>query len=218
VVHVSIANWIKGEDAREKRLTTQRGDNRESPWESFVLPQINSALSTGVDVSMAATLKANENNKSVFAGQCHHSEGFLMEPDEAARFLRKHPDCRKVVVPYLTGEDLVEEYAPTRWIIDFGKRGLFEAMKFSAAFERAKEMVLPNVQRKADEEKATTGNEKGPRSQHLKTWWQFWRPRPELIGKLADIPRYIACSRVTKRPIFEFIESRIHPTCCLKSK
>ena len=211
VVHVSIANWIKGDDAREKRLTTQRGDSRESPWESYILKDINSALSPGADVSMAATLKANENNKSVFAGQCHHSEGFLMEPDEAVRFLRNNPKCREVVVPYLTGEDLVEEYAPTRWIIDFGKRDLFDAMQFSAAFERAKEIVLPNVQRKADAEKATTGNENGPRGQHLKTWWQFWRPRPELIGKLADIPRYIACSRVTKRPIFEFIESRIHP-------
>ena len=211
VVHVSIANWIKGSDSREKTLTIQRGDSRESPWETYILNDINSALSTGVDVSMALVLKANENNKSVFAGQCHHSEGFLLEPDEAARFLRKNPDCAEVVVPYLTGDDLLEKHAPTRWIIDFGKRDLFSAMQFGAAFERAKELVLPNVQRKADAEKATTGRDDGPRGQHLKNWWQFWRPRPELIGKLADIPRYIACSRVTKRPIFEFIDPRIHP-------
>lgn len=80
----------------------------------------------------------------------------------------------------------------TRWIIDFGKRELFEAMHYTAAFQHIKKLVLPNVQRKADEEKATTGNEKGPRHQHLKTWWQFWRPRPELIAKQSAIPRYIA--------------------------
>jgi SAM-dependent methyltransferase len=211
VVHVSIVNWIKGEDSREKRLTMQRGDSRESPWESYILESINSSLSLGVDVSMALTLKANENNKSVFAGQCHHSEGFLMEPDEASRFLRNNPRCREVVFPYLTGDDLVEAHGPTRWIIDFGTRDLFEAMQFTAAFERAKEMVLPNVQRKADAERALTGTNNGPRGQHLKTWWRFWRPRPELIGRLANIPRYIVCSRVTKRPIFEFIDSRIHP-------
>ncbi len=211
VVHVSIANWIKGDDSHVKHLTTQVGDGRESPWESYILGNINSALSPGVDVSMASILKANENNKSVFAGQCHHSEGFLMEPDVAAQFLRNHPDCREVIVPYLTGEDLVEKYAPSRWIIDFGKRSLFDAMQFTAAFERVKETVLPNVQRKADTEKASSGHENGPRGQHLKTWWQFWRPRPELIGKLAAIPRYIACSRVTKRPIFEFVDSHIHP-------
>ena len=134
-----------------------------------------------------------------------------MESEEAVQFLRKYPKCQEVVVPYLTGEDLVENYAPSRWIVDFGKRPLFEAMHFAPAFERIKQTVLPNVQRKADAEKMSSGHENGPRAQHLKVWWQFWRPRPELIRRLASIPRYIACSRVTKRPIFEFVDSQIHP-------
>ena len=51
----------------------------------------------------------------------------------------------------------------------------------------------------------------GPRQNHAKTWWQFWHPRPEVIALLPKLPRYIVCSRVTKRPVFEFVSPEIHP-------
>ena len=41
-------------------------------------------------------------------------------------------------------------------------------------------------------------------------------PRPELIGKIEKLSRYIVCSRVTKRPIFEFINSAIRPSDALQ--
>jgi hypothetical protein len=34
----------------------------------------------------------------------------------------------------------------------------------------------------------------------------------ELTQRLASLARYIACSRVTKRPIFEFVDSKIRPS------
>lgn len=33
-----------------------------------------------------------------------------------------------------------------------------------------------------------------------------------MLDKLATVPRYIACARVTKRPIFEFVDSGIRPS------
>jgi hypothetical protein len=45
----------------------------------------------------------------------------------------------------------------------------------------------------------------------LKRWWQLSYGRTEMIGKIEAISRYIVCGRVTKRPIFEFISSEIHP-------
>jgi len=84
-------------------------------------------------------------------------------------------------------------------------------MKFRAAFEIIKERVMPNVLVKAEREKVETGNGSGPRQTHAKTWWQFWRPRPQVIARLRTIPRYVAGSSVTKRPIFQFIDSHIHP-------
>jgi hypothetical protein len=149
--------------------------------------------------------------KRVFVGQIHHNEGFLMNCGEAAAFLKENPDHRPVVHPYLTGEDLVNSGHPTRWIIDFGQRGMLEAMHFKAAFKIAKERVMPGVLEKAKREKDETKKEIGPRQSHAKMWWQFWRPRPEVISLLKTLPRYIACSRVTKRPIFEFISPVVHP-------
>ena len=47
-------------------------------------------------------------------------------------------------------------------------------------------------------------------------WWLLSYPRSELIEKLKQVPRYIVCSRVTKRPIFEFINSTIRPNDALQ--
>jgi len=47
--------------------------------------------------------------------------------------------------------------------------------------------------------------------QDCERWWQFRDYQPGTMKAIAHIPRYIACSRVTKRPIFEFISQQIHP-------
>lgn len=211
VVHVSIVNWIKGEYDRPKLLTRQVGDDRNSPWEKFELATINSSLAPDKDVGAAKVLKANETPKSVFVGQVHHSDGFLMASDEARSFLKENPDHRAVVHPYLTGEDLISGGQPTRWIIDFGQRDMIEAMRFKTAFDIVKRRVMPGVLEKAKRERDEVKKEIGPRQTHAKVWWQFWRPRPEVISMLATLPRYIACSRVTKRPIFEFVSPVVHP-------
>src|SRR5204863_3034684 len=44
-VHVSIVNWVKGEEKGVRRLSVQLGDLVDSPWQSYELDQINSALS-----------------------------------------------------------------------------------------------------------------------------------------------------------------------------
>ncbi len=49
----------------------------------------------------------------------------------------------------------------------------------------------------------------------LKRWWALSYPRGELMTLLGGAPRYIACSRVTKRPIFVFVSSKIHPSDAL---
>ena len=42
-------------------------------------------------------------------------------------------------------------------------------------------------------------------------WWQFRDYQPGLMTLIEKLPRYIACSRTTRRPIFEFVSSDIHP-------
>ena len=56
----------------------------------------------------------------------------------------------------------------------------------------------------------------GPRAEHLTRWWQFWNVRQGMRAALATIPRYMACSRVTKRPIFCFVHPSIVPDTALQ--
>jgi len=214
-VHVSVVNWLKGEDARPKTLFYQFGNDPAAPWEKHTLPAINSALSARMDVATAKPLQANESPKMVFVGQVHHNDGFLLTPTEAEQLIRRNPDLREVIFPYLNGEDLIKFSRPSRWVIDFGQRELFEAMKFKAAFELVKERVMPGVLAKAAREKTETGTDDGPRQKHVKHWWQFWRSRPEVIARLDGIPRYVGCSSVTKRSIFEFVSSEVHPNAAV---
>lgn len=217
VVHVSIVNWLKGKSLDKKKLFVQKGDDIESPWEVHELSTINSSLSVGIDVSDAARLRTNIECGGCYQGQTHGHEGFLLTRDDAKRLVRD-PRTRPVVHPYLIADELFGEIKgqPTRWAIDLNEADdLVAAKMFGDAFRHVEELVLPHVKAKAAKEFQETNDKTGPRQSHLKRWWRFWRGRPELIGKISTLPRYIACGQVTKRPIFEFIDRRISPNAAL---
>src|ERR1019366_4380256 len=101
------------------------------------------------------------------------------------------------------------------FIINFGNRTMDEAMRYKHTFARLKELVLPKWQTNAEEERKKTGKEKGEHQNRLQTWWLFKRPREQMFDAILRLPRYIVCTRVTKRPIFEFISSNIRPDSSL---
>jgi len=218
VVHVSIVNWVKGEHQGKKKLYTQLGDSLDSPWQVLELDRINSALSAGFDVTNAKKIMANANSETCYQGQTHGHEGFLLSPEEATVFLQDHKS-KPVIYPYLTGDDILShpQSLPSRYAIDLNKcadRSL--AMKYSQAFAHVKKYVMPTIQANAEDEKKKTGKETGPRQTHFRRWWKYWRYRPEMIEKIESLPRYIVCSRVTKRSVFEFISSDIRPSDALQ--
>jgi hypothetical protein len=45
----------------------------------------------------------------------------------------------------------------------------------------------------------------------LEHWWLLFRAREKMLKAIGSLPRYIACGRVTRRPIFAFIHPEIHP-------
>jgi hypothetical protein len=45
----------------------------------------------------------------------------------------------------------------------------------------------------------------------LNKWWLLGYSRREMLETVSQIPRFVACSQVTKRKIFEFVSSSIHP-------
>jgi SAM-dependent methyltransferase len=210
-VHVSLVNWIKGQQPGIKKLYTQIGDAKDSPWKCEELDAIGPTLSSNTDSSAAKILRANQDPKRAYVGQYPFNEGFWLQPQEAAELIRKEPNLREVIFPYMIGRDLVEDGRPSRWIIDFGQRDMTEAMRYQLAFKRVKELVLPVVLAKAEEEKIATGKDSTRWTRLANRWWQLRDYQPGTMAAISRVPRYVACSRVTKRPIFEFISPEIHP-------
>lgn len=212
VVHVAIANWVKGDQPGKKKIFTQLGDQRESPWQVVEVDQISPALSSSLDVTQAQRLRVNIESGACYQGQTHGHEGFLLSPANAAGYLRD-ADSRSALHPYLTGDDLLTYGKPARYIIDLNLHmDVIAAMKHGASYKHVETIVMPAMRDAAEAERKATGKATGPRQSHYQRWWKHWRGRPELLTRLAQIPRYIACARVTKRPIFEFVHSSVHPS------
>ena len=226
VVHVSIVNWVNGPEGGKKRLLIQDGDLRTSPWRSAEVDRINSALSFDIDITQAKSLSINAKSKVCFQGQTHGHEAFVLSVAEAKELVRKQKRCKEIIFPYLIADDLLGTVSslPTRYVIDFSGHDLVSASTYKPAFERIQKRVLPD--RKAAYENEAAENkillEEHPEAktnrhheQFFKRWWQFSWGRAEMIAAINRLPRYIACSRVTKRPIFEFISPTIHPNDAL---
>jgi hypothetical protein len=226
-VHVSLVNWVKGEYNAPKKLATQLGDSRESPWRyEENIESINSALSSGVDVSQAQTLAVNRSVKCCYQGQTHGHDGFLLDRAEAEAIILGSSKSRQVLFPYLTAEDLLSELTsqPRRYAIDFSPNSEAKSRQYKTLFSRVRSQVKPKRKQAREEEikrnQIILKNTPNARVNHhhenfYKRWWLFSYPRPELIQKLARMGRYIACGQVMKRPIFEFISTEIRPNAAL---
>lgn len=210
-VHVSVVNWIKGSEVGSKRLYTQLGDKVDSPWKVEELQLIPATLTSSFDVTTAKVIKANREPKSCFVGQAPQSEGFYLSKDQYKKFVMQDVKNKNVLHPFLIGREMLsKEKHPKRYVVDFAQKNIIEAKKFTEPFKHIELTVLPDVIKKAKKEKDKS-NEEGDWHSHLQIWWRHWRGRPELFEVLKDKQRYIAVSRVTKRPIFEFVSTKVHP-------
>lgn len=226
-VSVSIVNWTKGKYSGEKTLSTQTGNTVKSPFVYEHPDTISSALKSSCDVKDAFDLKANKAKGFCYQGQTHGHEGFLIKDLNAVKKLLKEEQNKDVLFPFLIGDCLVAAYnsQPDRYVIDFRKQDVFEAQKYKELYKIIEKEVLPEKQEKANKEKLKNEKilEKNPKAKvnhdhesALKTWWRMFRPRGELLDILESQKRYITCSCVTKRPIFEFISTEIHPNASLQ--
>lgn len=218
VVHVSIVNWIKGEQPGTKMLYRQLGDLRDSDFEVIEVDRIGAALSGRLDVTRAKRLRTNMDSEACYQGQTHGHKGFVLSK-EHAREMKQDSSSSPFIHPYMTADDMIgsKPPAPQRFSIDLNHcDDVFAAMRSGKAFTHVQKTVLPDVQEKAETEFEETGRPTGPRQNHFRRWWRFWRKRTEMMDKIHDNLRYVACSRVTKRPIFEFVDSSIHPNDALQ--
>ncbi len=219
VVHVSIVNWLKGEHAGPKVLITDEvGTGGLTVLNKCELDFISAALSARTDVTTARPLRTNETSGACYQGKTHGHRGFLLAHEDAKK-MRRDARCQKVIHPYLIGNDLLGNIngLPSRCAIDLNHcESLLDAKSYGTAYLHLEQNVLPDIMGKAEGEREKTRKETGPRQNHLQKWWKYWRGRPNMTEAISRIDRYIACARVTKRPIFEFISTGIHPNDALQ--
>lgn len=232
-VHVSIANWVKTKQPKllpkeyrlwytdssiEKRQIQRRGSRstkKDCELTYRNCKHINSALSDKTDVSKAKVLSCNTNPKRVFQGITPGHSGFVLSVSEKKRLISKDPVSAEVIYPYLIGRDLVSgNGTPNRFVIDFKQISIIEAKAYIVAFKHIENQVLPDIMAKAQDEHES----ESVRKAHLQRWWMHWRNRADRLEAMQTIKgRCIACSRVTKRPIFVFISNNIRPADALQT-
>jgi SAM-dependent methyltransferase len=226
-VHVSIANWVHTQDEallpRSRRLwfkapptgvnakRKKRGSGRaDKEFELDVreVAHINAALSDKIDVGGAEQLTCNANPQIAFQGITPGHAGFVLT--EAQRSLFRGAEAH-LVFPYLVGDEVLGGETSRRYLLDFGQRTILEAQAFPTAFEHVKNLVLPAREKAAEEGKDENGNMRPHHRRFLEKWWQLSWGRAEMLVALAPLARYMVCSRVTKRPIFSFVDAAIRP-------
>ena len=117
----------------------------------------------------------------------------------------------------MNGDELLGafESEPHRYSIDFSfSKNISEVAKVPDLFKLLESKVLPEIKRKAEAE-ITGGTKANGREDHLETWWKFWRRREDMLQIIAPLKRFIACSRVTSRSIFEFVPQAVRPNDAL---
>jgi type II restriction/modification system DNA methylase subunit YeeA len=163
--------------------------------------RINPDLTAG-DVDLTKAKWLDENRGVSFMGDT--KGGAFDVPGGIARVwlqLPTNPNGRRnteVLRPWRNGQDITRRSAD-KWVIDFGwEMSEHEASLFEAPFEYVTAHVLP--------ERA-----KNRRDSYRIHWWRHVEPRPALMGKLAQLERYIVTPTVAKHRLFVWLDSAVVP-------
>jgi hypothetical protein len=232
-VHVSIANWVKTQDAallpKSRRLWAKvarasrktKGKRADKDYELTVTEcsAINAALSDDADLAAAQTVEANTDPKTTFQGITPGHAGFLLTPEEREQLVAKDKKSGEVIFAYLIGRELLTgDGTPERFLIDFERRSMPEAQAYRLAFARVQEIVMPARIQAADEGKDAAGNVRPHHRQFLERWWKLAWDREDMVAAIRRLgDRYVVCSRVTKRPVFIFVDASIRPGDALQT-
>jgi type II restriction/modification system DNA methylase subunit YeeA len=153
-VHVSIVNWSKIEPV------SYYLDNHQ-------VSQINSSLTTTVDISKAVRLLANKNIS--FQGVIPVGKGFYIKSEQAEKWIENDLKNKEVLKLSSSAGDLTDDPQgkPSRWIIDFNNMSLEDASEYKLPFEHIKVNVKP--EREQNRREVTKLN-----------WWKYGEKRPAM--------------------------------------
>ena len=128
-----------------------------------------------------------ENANQVYQGSISLGDGFLLTNNEAEALCRKSPNYKDVIFRLINGQELNSEpdQSPGRSIVNFRDWTEDKARNYEEPFAIVENKVKPERLLQKD----AGGRE---------YWWRFLRPRTELYGKIARLPRCFAAAATTK--------------------
>jgi hypothetical protein len=164
-----------------------------------VVPRLDGALVTTINSRLRArpertdAVALSTNASLSYSGCKVGGQGFVLEPQEAARLLAVRSGNQTCVREYIGGEEVNThpQQAPSRYVIDFGKRSLAEAEAWPELLAIVRERVKPY-------------RETVKRESWSARWWQFAEVYPAMRAAVAPLPRVLVTAIVTKHLIFSF--------------
>jgi hypothetical protein len=158
--------------------------------------RLNADLSVDADVGSASAVPLAANRGLSSRGFTLVGRGFVLDAGEAER-LRQIEAHQPFIRQYLNGRDLTDRPRGVS-VIDFGMRDEEDARRVPILYDLIRDRVKP--QRHANNRRA-----------YRDYWWRYGEPRPEWRRAVADVPRFIATSYVSKHRFFTFIDADVAP-------
>jgi hypothetical protein len=144
------------------------------------VPSITPALSAGT-AQAGTPMRLRQNKGKAFKGSSIQGAGFLLSPEEAESIIAIDSSYKKVIFPYLGGEDITRrsDASPSRWVINFFNFSLEEAGQFPICLDIVRKKVKP------DRDRVASRNSIGKR--RAKYWWRYDAQAVDLYKELSNL-------------------------------
>ena len=159
-----------------------------------------SASLTEMELSLDRAMPLSSNNGRCFQGSFMMSTGFLVTPQQAAKWIETDERNREILFPYMGGREFNDSplFEAPRWAINFGEMTLAEAQSYPLPFAHILEFVLPERRQKDERKYPRMVNE----------WWKYFHARHALYDSIRSHDRVLVRSRVCSRNMVGFIPAK----------
>jgi type II restriction/modification system DNA methylase subunit YeeA len=191
--------WIlEGAAVRVSMVGFDDGTEQQRVCDGIVVQDINTDLTSAVDLTIAQQLKEN-------AGICFQGPvkigPFEIDKDFALRMLEAVNPSGKpnsdVVRPWLNASDITGR-PRNMYIIDFADRKIEDAAQYELPFAYVRENIKP----------LRDANRRARRAEY---WWQHGETVPGMRAALKTLQFFICTPRVAKHRLFVWTSSRTLP-------
>jgi hypothetical protein len=217
-VEVALVTIYKGKWERECILNGKRTG------------LITSFLDDSAFIANPFVLKQNQNKS--FMGCVVLGNGFIVEPSRAMELIAQSPNYKRVLFPYLSGEDLNNspDQSANRWIINFFDWPLrrynpnewatlteAERSQISERIAKGKQVAFAPPSYKKEvasdfpeclrivESTVKPERERDGNRMGREYWWQYYRRGVDLYNVISTMDRVLAVAQVSKTVGFSFV-------------